>query len=134
MDGQALLTRVELYRREGWRLVMINATPVKPGPEVPEGSCDLMWSFEREGRLEHLKERVTAADPVPSISGLYAFAFLYENELKELFGLDVQGMNVDFKGQLYRTATKVPLSPKAIRQRLEAAAAAKAAAGKGKQP
>ena len=42
-------------------------------------------------------------------------------EIIELFGVKVVGVNVDFKGQLYQTTTKVPMSPKAIRARLLAA-------------
>lgn len=81
----------------------------------------MSWSFEKENRIEHLRERVLPGEEVPSVSSIYAFSFLYENEIRELFGIEVTGMLIDFKGELYKTATKVPLSPKAIRQRLEAA-------------
>jgi ech hydrogenase subunit D len=130
MDRQSFLDRVARYRDDGYRLVMINATVLKPGPGVAEDGCEMIWTFEKANQLEHLRERVVPADEVPSVSGLYPFAHLYENEIRELFGLNVVGLNVDWKGQLYRTSQKVPLSPKAIRERLEAAAAAKAAKGK----
>jgi ech hydrogenase subunit D len=130
MDRQSFLEKVESYHKDGYRLVMINATVLKPGPGVAEDGCELMWTFEKANQLEHVRERVVPGDEVPSVSGVYPFAHLYENEIRELFGLNVVGLNVDWKGQLYRTNQKVPLSPKAIRERLEAAAAAKATKGK----
>jgi ech hydrogenase subunit D len=126
MDDQAVLDRVRAYQQDGWRLILINAVALRPAADVALGSCDLSWSFEKDGRLEHLRQRVAPGETVPSVSRIYEFAFLYENEIRELFGVDVTGMQVDFKGELYKTATKVPLSPKAIRERLEAA--------KGQQP
>jgi ech hydrogenase subunit D len=43
---------------------------------------------------------------VPSISSIYACAFLYENEMHDLFNIKVEGMKVDFHGNLYNTAVK----------------------------
>ena len=43
---------------------------------------------------------------VPSISSLYWCAFLYENEMHDLFNVRVDGMTVDFHGHLYQTSVK----------------------------
>lgn len=125
MDSKVFLEKVAAYRSDGWRLAVINATAVLPGPEYEEGAVDVSWSFERGGCLEHLRERLKPGEGVPSISPVYGSAFLYENELRELFGVGVTGLTVDFAGSLYRTAERVPFSPKAIRARLDA---------KGKKP
>ena len=46
-------------------------------------------------------------DPrVPSISPIYGCAFLYENEMHDLFNIKVEGMTVDFHGNLYNTTVK----------------------------
>ena len=45
---------------------------------------------------------------MPSISAIYWCAFLYENELHDLFNVQVEGMAVDFKGHLYETTVKFP--------------------------
>jgi ech hydrogenase subunit D len=123
MDVTELIPRVTAYRDGGWRLVVINATAVLPSDDVPSGAFDVTWSFELDGVLEHLASRVEIAERVPSISSLFPPAFLYENELRELFGIDVTDVVPDFKGQLYRTAERVPFSPQAIRARLAAGAA-----------
>ena len=37
-------------------------------------------------------------------------AFLYENEIHDLFGVVVKNINIDYGGTLYRTAIKTPFS------------------------
>ncbi len=120
MDGEAFLSRVARFREDGWRLSLINATALLPAEEFADGAFDVSWSFAKGTDYEHLRERVLPGEEVPSIGALFPAAFLYENELRELFGIDVTGITVDLKGQLYKTATRVPFSPGAIRARLEA--------------
>jgi hypothetical protein len=148
MDGTAFLARVEEYHKAGWRLALINVTTVLPGaapaphgasapvepaaepapsetpaPEAP-GVFEMTWAFAKETGLETIREQITAADAVPSISEFFGAAFLYENEIRELFGINITGLGVDLKGQLYKTATKVPFSHQAVKARLAKLAAA----------
>jgi hypothetical protein len=139
MDRTAFLRRVEAYHKAGWRLALINATTVMAaegeGAEGGEETFELAWGFARDGRpsegadeaagtLELIRETVKPGEEVPSISGYFGAAFLYENELRELFGIDVTGIEVDLKGQLYKTATRIPFSHRAVRERLEASGGA----------
>jgi len=41
---------------------------------------------------------------------MYWGAFVYENEMHDLFGIRVRGMNIDFKGTFIRTSIKYPFS------------------------
>ena len=121
MDTEAFLARVGEYQKDGWRLAIINTTSILPTDEIEAGAFDVSWSFAQDdGRLEHLRERVLPGEEVPSISDYFGAAFLYENEMRELFGVNVTGIALDLKGQLYKTATIVPFAPSAIRARLEA--------------
>jgi ech hydrogenase subunit D len=124
MDTAAFLERVAGYRDGGWRLAIINATTVLASEEVEHGAFDVSWSFARDEAFEHIRERILPGDEVPSISDSFGAAFLYENEMRELFGINVTGINVDLRGQLYQTATRVPFAPSAIKARLEARAQA----------
>ena len=132
MDSKAFLERVRTFESDGYRLLMINATALASSSSSSSPSSDdddaveLTWSFEKSGRLEHVREQVKPDEEVPSVSAIYPFSYLYENEVRELFGVKVTGLSVDFKGQLYQTSIKVPFSPKAIRARLDAQ--------KGKKP
>jgi ech hydrogenase subunit D len=47
---------------------------------------------------------------LPSISSIYLCAILYENEIHDLFGVQVAGMAIDFKGKFYKTAIKYPFA------------------------
>jgi ech hydrogenase subunit D len=49
---------------------------------------------------------------IPSISKIYPTAFLYENEMHDLYGIKVSDMAIDFKGTFYRTAVKTPFATK----------------------
>lgn len=120
MDRQAFLDRVAAYHKDGWRLSIINATAILPSEELEAGAFDITWSFARETAFETLRERVMPGEEVPSVSGLYGYSFTYENEMRELFGINVTGIGLDLGGQLYKTATRLPFSPSAIRARLEA--------------
>jgi len=154
MDKTAFLARVEELHAGGWRLALINATTVMPAagpahgtahaapaatsgaatpadaaePAAPVDAFEVTWAFARGRELETIRERILPGDEVPSISGSFGAAFLYENELRELFGIDVTGINVDLRGAMYKTNTRVPFSHQAVRARLEATAAAAAAA------
>jgi ech hydrogenase subunit D len=149
MEREAFLARVGEYHRNGLRLALINVTTLvaaaapahgaKPAaqaaePAAPEdapapNSFEVIWVFEKDSdaTLETIREIVTAGDVVPSISAFFGAAFLYENEMRELFGINVEGINVDLQGQLFKTNTKVPFSHAAVKARLEATAAAAAA-------
>ena len=37
-------------------------------------------------------------------------ALLYENEMHDLFGINVKNMAIDYKGTFYRTAVKTPFN------------------------
>ena len=45
---------------------------------------------------------------IMSISNIYAPAFLYENEIQDLFGIKVKLMTLDYEGNLYRIEHKKP--------------------------
>jgi ech hydrogenase subunit D len=134
MDGTTFLARVGEYHKDGWRLALINASSVLPTEEMEQGAIDVAWAFAKGTEFETLRERIMPGDEMPSISASFGAAFLYENEIRELFGINVTGINVDLRGQLYQTSQKVPFAPSAIRARLEANAAAAAAAGTTPKP
>ncbi len=99
-----LVTKVCEMRYGGHRLVQIGATPLK---DVVE----LNYSFDRDGHFTNLRLQVPAATArVPSVSGVYWCAFIYENELHDLFKIQVDGIAVDFKGEFYKMAVRFPFA------------------------
>ena len=66
--------------------------------------------FDKDYHFENIRITIPGDTEVPSISGMYWNSFIYENEMHDLFGIQVRGMNIDFKGTLIRTAVKFPFS------------------------
>src|SRR5664279_6402811 len=99
---EALLETVGKLSKEGYRLVQIGAT------RLPE-HVELTYSFDLESHLTNLRFQVLAEGArLPSITSIFWCAFLYENELHDLFNVQVDGMAVDFHGHLYETNVKFP--------------------------
>ena len=150
MDSATFLARVGDYQKGGWRLALINVTTVIAAPASAHGAAaaneeqpatpseapaaetpgvfEIAWAFAKDREFETIREQICVGDAVPSVSEFFGAAFLYENEIRELFGINVTGINLDLQGQLYQTATKIPFSHQAIKARLAATAAAAAAA------
>lgn len=102
IEVSVLVGRAQQLKKDGWRLVQIGAT------RLPE-QVQVTYSFDRESRLANLRLHLPANEPkLPSISAVFWCAFLYENELHDLFNITVEGIAVDFHGKFYNTAMKFP--------------------------
>jgi ech hydrogenase subunit D len=93
---------------EGHRLVQIGCSTL-------EGAYELNYSFDKEYRFKNFRITVTPGEEVPSISAVYANAFLYENEIHDLFGIVIKNISIDYGGTLYRTAIKTPFSTENVK-------------------
>lgn len=107
IDG--LLDAVKVYHEKGYRFVQMSCTKV-------DESFELSYCFDLDYHMEVLRLVVPAGTKVPSISGIYWGAFIYENETHDFFGVEFPGINVDFKGTLLRTAKKYPFSNISFRE------------------
>ncbi len=102
ITSETLLAKVGEMQEQCHRLVHITAT------RLPE-TMELTYSFDRDGRFVNLRLQIPAANPrLPSITGIYWSAFIYENELHDLFGIQVDGNVLDFKGEFYKTTVPFP--------------------------
>lgn len=115
----------ESRRAEGWRYVQTLAV-------LTEEGVDLVYSFMKDGHLANSVVSIGRDAVVPSISDLFLAAFVFENEIHDLFGITFEGLAIDFGGNFYRVAQKEPMtiiSPelKAAREKAAKVAAAKAA-------
>lgn len=114
-------------KADGWRFVQTHAVSTDEG-------IDLYYSFMKDGLLRNLRiEAVTPADVVPSITDMFLAAFVFENEARELFGVNMGPIAIDFGGAMYAPAVGDPMTiltpeQKAARDKARKAATAKAAA------
>ncbi len=107
IDVGKLIGRVEQFRSGGYRLVQINATKVGDLYEIN-------YSFDKDYKFENIRITIPIEMEVPSISGMYWGAFVYENEMHDLFGIQVKGINIDYKGNLIKTTIRYPFGAGAV--------------------
>ncbi|OUO91461.1 NADH:ubiquinone oxidoreductase [Gordonibacter sp. An230] len=118
-------------KAEGARFVQLLAVNAEEG-------VDLIYTFMRDGVLtNHEIKGVGPSTVVPSITDQFLAAFVFENEVHDLFGVSISDIAIDFGGNFYALAQKEPMtiiSPeqKAAREKARKLAAAKAA--KERQP
>lgn len=100
-----LVDKAREYREAGYRLVQINATRTQ--------QFELNYSFDKEYQFVNLRIQVpTQETVVPSITSVYWNAFLYENEMHDLFGITITGIAIDYQGKFFRIAKKFPFGEK----------------------
>ena len=104
-----LVPKAKEFMADGWRLVQICAAKLE--------QLELSYGFGKEHDLMTLRIILPSIDvEVPSITGVYFAAFAYENELHDLFGINIKGNAIDYKGNSYTTAVKTPFNSEAPRE------------------
>ena len=101
ISADELLTKCQKLKNEDYHIVQICAVRTHDGYE-------LTYSFALGYEMVNLRLVITVDEEVMSISSIFSPAFLYENEILELFGVKIQMINLDYKGNLYRIAAKTP--------------------------
>lgn len=104
-----VLTFARDFKRQGYMFVNISATTCAD-------HCDVLYVFrasEGAGELVGRTVSVKSDDQVPSITGFYPAAFVFENETHDLFGIDFVGINIDYEGNFYKLSVTYPMNPKA---------------------
>jgi ech hydrogenase subunit D len=100
IDPKELLNEVSKLKADRYRLVAITCTN-KEGME-------LSYSFDREYDFITYRFVIEPTVEIESVSSLYPYAFLYENEIKELFGVIIKNISFDFQNNLYIIPVKTP--------------------------
>ena len=104
IEPNALIENAGGFHKQGYRFVQVCAT------KLDENAYELTYSFDKDYKLENLRVTITPDIVLPSITEVYKGAFLYENEITELFGLKFKGMNVDYNGHFYKKKMERPFS------------------------
>lgn len=98
-----LVKEVDSLLLDGWRLVQIFGVSSRDGYELD-------YTFGGGYAMKTLRLLVGAKDPVPSITSYYPAAVLYENEIRELFGVRIERIHPDWRGDLLGGASQKPFS------------------------
>jgi ech hydrogenase subunit D len=87
--------------QEGYRLSQICATAF-------EGYNEVIYSVSKDYLMENYKIELPLEEEIMSFSDIYPVASLYENEIKELWGVKVVGMSIDYNDRFYRIEKETP--------------------------
>lgn len=99
-----LLGETLRLKNDGYRMVAISCTN--------KNGMELSYSFDKDYDLLNLRLNFDSDVEIQSISSIYPFSFLYENEIKELFGVKIKNISVDYNDNLYKTSVKTPFGTK----------------------
>lgn len=98
------------FREREFKFIQICATTL-------EDSCEMLYSFvdpeTPDGSMTGVIVNVPDGEHVPSITEWYPAAFVFENETHDLFGIHIDGINIDFGGEFYRVSVAYPMNPRA---------------------
>ena len=124
MQAEELLAWVTERSRNGWRFVQLCATQCEQG-------ADLMYTLRNGSAVESRTiHGVGQDDHIPSITEIYLEAFVFENEAHDLFGLQIDGIAIDFQGKFYRLSIDKPMTIVSPEKQERIEKARKAAAAK----
>ncbi len=89
-----VISQTRTLKYEGFRLVTMSSVDLGD-------SIDVLYHLDKDLQIINLRVNVPKGKKMPSISSVYSSAFLVENEIKEHFGVDFDGLSIDFEGMLY---------------------------------
>ena len=89
-----LLAETQKCKYEGYRF--ITATCADNGDET----IDIIYHFDKDYEMKNYRVTFNKGEEVPSISKIFLCAVLVENEIKELFGVNVTDIAIDYGGHM----------------------------------
>lgn len=101
------VSKDELYKimqekfEDGYRLTQICSTAF-------EGYNEVTYSVNKGYLMENYKIELPIDEEVKSFSDIFPAANLYENEIKELWGVKVVGLALDYNNKFYRINEEAP--------------------------
>lgn len=96
------LMRVMEMSKQNYRLMQAHAVSIENGYE-------LSYTFGKDYDWLTYRLVIDEAEEIPSITTIYESAFLYENEMAELFGVKIKMISVDYRDKLYRIDDETPM-------------------------
>ena len=102
VEASELLAKVRSMKADGYRLGQACATKCK------DGHNEVLYSFDKHHSLTNLKVKVPEDKELQSITGEIWSAFIYENEMHDLFGIKFKNLELDYQGNFFRVAQKTP--------------------------
>ncbi|GHU65592.1 hypothetical protein AGMMS49983_13550 [Clostridia bacterium] len=105
IEAGDLLAAVQDLKAAGYRLGQACATTVG-------GELEVLYTFEKDNILTNRKIKLDAKHPeAQSISAIYPYVFIYENEMHDLFGITFKNLGLDYGGKFFKISKETPWNP-----------------------
>ena len=117
---ESLLNEVASRIPQGYRFVTMTCTDCGD-------AFDVLYHFDKGYELQNLRLSLKKGEDLPSISHMIFAALVIENEIKDLFGINVTGLAIDYGGR-FLLSEGAPVAPQARNVQAEP----NAAPGEGK--
>ena len=102
VEPSELLDTVASLKEQGYRLGQACCTTL-------EDHLEVMYSFDKDHVLHNIRMSLPKENPeAMSITGIIWSAFIYENEIHDLFGVTFKHSELDYGGNFFRIAAKTP--------------------------
>ena len=86
LEKSELSGKVDELMKDGWRLVQICCVK-EPSGQEPVQRLEMNYSFDKAYSLINFKVNLGSGEPIDSITPVCPGAYLYENEIHDLFGI-----------------------------------------------
>jgi ech hydrogenase subunit D len=101
VNPESIIDESQKLKFAGFHLIQQCAT------RIPD-AYELIYTFGKDLAMKNLKIILPEDQEISSITSIFPCAFIYENEMHDLFGVQIKMINIDFEGKLYRTAIETP--------------------------
>lgn len=105
VTADGLLPRVRELKADGYRLGQICASKLADGFQI-------LYSFDKDHVLLNLRLILPEEEEVQSITAEYWPAFIFENEMHDLFGIKIMNNALDYGGHFFKVSEPTPWNPK----------------------
>ena len=95
VSSDQLVGEVAKIKVEGFRFVTMSCVALEAE------TLHILYHFDRDLVLKHLRLAASTGSAVPSISPVYFAAFLVENEIQDLYGIRFTDLIIDYERTLY---------------------------------
>jgi len=101
LDRKDIMSKAEEMSDKGYRIIQMCATS-------KNGITDVLYSYGKDLDMEMYKVDVPEGVSLPSITSYFWSAFIFENEIHDLFDVKFTGSVLDYKGNFFKLSTKTP--------------------------
>lgn len=107
VEPSRIYSKVADMKANGYRLGQMC------GVVLDDDTYEIIYSFDKEHQLYNLRMQIPSDGAVvESVTPIYWPAFIYENEIQDLFGVKFDHSELDYGGTFFKVAEPTPWKPK----------------------